>query len=88
MLNAETLKVRIEMRETGIKTTKSKRNSQERVFIVTESYAGIKNLSDIFADLLYAEYCKRELEITGNENNHNGYLPHQTGQRQYGDGAY
>ncbi|GHV03073.1 hypothetical protein FACS1894211_15510 [Clostridia bacterium] len=39
---------------------KGKRYPREKVFIVNESYAGIKNLSDIFADLLYAEYCQQE----------------------------
>ena len=61
------------------KTTKAKRCPQERVFVVNESYAGIKNLSDIFADLLYAAYCKNEPEIKGNEINLDGCLPDQTG---------
>ena len=60
------------------KTTKAKRNSNDG-FIVNESYAGIKNLSDIFADLLYAAYCKNEPEIMGNEINLDGCLPDRTG---------
>ena len=61
----------------------AKRNPQERIFIVNESYAGIRNLSDIFADLLYSAYCKTEPDDSGNENNCNGYLPTQTGQDNY-----
>ena len=70
------------MSEVKTKTTKSKRNPQERIFIVTESYAGKKNLSDIFADLLYSAYCKTKPD-TGNELNHNGYLPIHTGHDNY-----
>lgn len=66
---------------------KIKRRSQETVFIVNENYAGIKNLSDIFADLLYSAYCKREPEISDKENP-SGYLPTQAGQTHYGEGAY
>jgi hypothetical protein len=31
-----------------------------REFIIQESYAGKKKLSDIFADLLYSEYRRQE----------------------------
>ena len=31
-----------------------------RHFIIMESYSGKRGLSDIFADLLYSEYCRRE----------------------------
>jgi hypothetical protein len=31
-----------------------------RRFIITREYSGKRNLSDIFADLLYAEYCRKE----------------------------
>jgi hypothetical protein len=36
-----------------------KGNPAVREFTVTERYAGTKNLSDIFADLLYAEYRRK-----------------------------
>ena len=74
--------------KNGKLNNKSKRYPREKVFIVNESYAGIKDLSDIFADLLYSEYCKHESEITGNEINPSGYLPTQSGQTQYGNSAY
>ena len=61
------------------RVTKGKRYPREKVFIVNESYAGIKNLSDIFADLLFTAYCKKEPDITGNGINLNGCLPDQTG---------
>jgi hypothetical protein len=67
---------------------KSKRHSQETIFIVNENYAGVKNISDIFADLLYSAYCKQEPENSGNGLNPSGYLPIQTGHTHYGDGAY
>ena len=67
---------------------KTKRYPREKIFIVNESYTGIKNLSDIFADLLYTAYIKHEPEITGNEINHDGYLPDEAGPTHYGDGAY
>ena len=67
---------------------KTKRNPYERVFIVTEIYAGKKNLSDILADLLYSAYCKREPENKSEELNLYGYPPDMTGNKHYGDGAY
>jgi hypothetical protein len=67
---------------------KGKRYPREKVFIVNESYAGIKSLSDIFADLLYSAYCERESDASGKELNHNGCLPAQTGQTHYGGGEY
>ena len=70
------------MTETIIKTTKTKRYPREKVFIVTESYAGIKNLSDIFTDLLYSAYQKQESEITENRS---GYPPDQVDLAKYGD---
>jgi len=70
--------------EVKNETPKRTRYPLEKVFIVNESYAGIKNLSDIFADLLYTEFC-HESETTGNENNLDGYLPGQTDQARYGD---
>ena len=78
----------------GNQNTKSKRFPREKVFIVNESYAGIKSLSDIFADLLYSAYCKREPDgkgkspLQGSGFNHNGYLPDMNGHKHYGDGAY
>jgi hypothetical protein len=36
-----------------------KGNPAVREFTVTERYAGTKKLSDIFADLLYAEYRRK-----------------------------
>jgi len=65
---------------------KIKNNPHEKIFIVNESYAGIKNLSDIFADLLYSAYRKHEPDTSGNELNLNGCLPRQTGQDNYADG--
>ena len=59
--------------------TKGKRYPREKVFIVNESYAGIKNLSDIFADLLYSAYCKQEPGITGKGISLEGCLPDRTG---------
>jgi hypothetical protein len=32
----------------------------EREFIVNETFSGTKKLAEIFSDLLYAEYCRRE----------------------------
>jgi hypothetical protein len=32
----------------------------ERVFIVNETYEGTLKLSDIFSDLLCAEYCRKK----------------------------
>ena len=58
---------------------KGKRYPREKVFIVNESYAGIKNLSDIFADLLYSAYCKNEPGITGKGVSLDGCLPTSTG---------
>jgi len=66
---------------------KGKRYPREKVFIVNESYAGIKNLSDIFAELLYSAYCKNKPNITGNGINRDSCLPDRTGQMQYGDKA-
>ena len=31
-----------------------------RRFIITEAYSGKRGLSDIFVDLLYSEYCRKE----------------------------
>ena len=39
---------------------KRKRYPLEKVFIVTESYAGKLELSEIFADLIYSEYRRRQ----------------------------
>ena len=75
------------MTEAKIITTKSKRNPQERIFTVNESYAGTKKLSDIFADLLYSAYQKQESEIKGDKSNHEGCLPDKTIQAKYGDSA-
>ena len=66
---------------TIIKSTKSKRYPRERAFIVNESYAGTKNLSDIFADLLYSEYC-RESEIKSDKSNREGC---RRDRAKYGD---
>lgn len=49
---------------------KTKRYPREKVFVVNESYAGIKSLSDIFADLLYSEYCRQPKTDTAR-----GYFP-------------
>jgi hypothetical protein len=62
---------------------RTKRYPHEKVFIVNERYAGIKDLSDIFADLLYAAYCKRERGNTGKKINHDGCLPNRTGHDNY-----
>ena len=69
--------------ENGKLNNKTKRNPRERVFIVNVSYAGKRNLTDIFADLLYSAYQKQEPEITGKEINHDGYLPDRTGLNDY-----
>jgi hypothetical protein len=61
---------------------RTKRYPHEKVFIVNESYAGIKDLSDIFADLLYSAYCKRKPD-TGKEVNHDGCLPNRIGHDNY-----
>jgi len=47
---------------------KEKRGAEkmERHFIVTEAYSGKRGLSDIFADLLYAEYCRKEQQNADN----------------------
>ena len=71
--------------KTTIRVTKNKRFPREKVFIVNESYAGIKDLSDIFADLLYSAYQKQESENTGNEINQKGYPPDQANRNKYGD---
>jgi hypothetical protein len=42
------------------KKAKRGANKTARRFVVTEEYSGKRILSDIFADLLYAEYCKNE----------------------------
>jgi len=80
------------MKKTKTKTTKSRENPQERIFIVTESYAGTKPVSEVYADLLYSAYCKsipkQEPENTGGELNHIGYLPTHADYEQYGNGAY
>ena len=52
---------------------KGTRFPREKVFIVNESYAGIKNLSDIFADILYTEYCQQE--PTCQNDAARGYFP-------------
>jgi hypothetical protein len=44
-----------------------------REFIIQESYAGKKKLSDIFADLLYSEY--RRQEQGGVTDTARGYTP-------------
>ena len=80
---ADTSKGEIGMNGITNGTTKKKRYPREKVFIVNESYAGKKNLSDIFADLLYSAYCKREPEISGKENNPSGYMPTHTGHDNY-----
>jgi hypothetical protein len=36
------------------------RTATAREFVIQESYAGKKKLSDIFADLLYSEYRRQE----------------------------
>lgn len=38
---------------------KRRRYPMKKVFIVTEHYAGFKNLSDILADLLYSVYKRK-----------------------------
>jgi hypothetical protein len=69
-------------------TTNGKRFPRKKVFVINESYAGIENLSDIFADLLYSAYCKHESENKGNEPDLNiGGLFTNT-DAHYGDGAY
>jgi hypothetical protein len=48
------------------KRTIKKRQSRKRSavtareFIVNETYGGTLKLPDIFSDLLYAEYCRKE----------------------------
>jgi hypothetical protein len=42
------------------KENKRGANKTARRFVITEEYNGKRNLSDIFADLLYSEYCKKE----------------------------
>ena len=49
---------------------------------MNESYAGIKNLSDIFADLLYTAYQKQESETMENRS---GYLTDKADRTKYGD---
>jgi hypothetical protein len=71
------------MNGTGNSAVKKKRNPQEWAFIVNESYAGKRNLTDIFADLLYSVHQKQEPEITGDVINHDGYLPDRTGLNNY-----
>jgi hypothetical protein len=45
-------------------------------FIVTESYRGIKKLSDIFADLLYSEFCRQKsYGLNGGSPNYTAVLP-------------
>jgi uncharacterized protein with PhoU and TrkA domain len=61
---------------------RAKRYSREKVFMVNESYAGVKNLSDIFVDLLYSAYCRQKSEIAGDGLNLNGYSS-KTGQDNY-----
>jgi hypothetical protein len=61
------------------KTTQSKRFPRQKVFIVTERYAGIKNLSEIFADLLYSAYQKQQPEVTGKELKANGRISDRAG---------
>ena len=62
---------------------KRRRRPREKVFIVNESYAGKRNLSDILDELLYVAYCRTEPENSGNENNQSGYLPTNTGHDNY-----
>ena len=66
---------------SGNATKKTRRNPHEKVFIVNESYAGKRNLSDIFADLLYSAYCKREPDNMGDNKNQDGLMPDPTGQK-------
>ena len=68
---------------------KSKHKAYERVFVVTESYMGKKNLSDIFADLLYSAYMKIKPKdkgggfLQGGEVS-NSYPPGKPGKKLYG----
>ena len=39
-----------------------KERGYTRIFVVKESFAGTKKLTDILADLLYSAYCKQESE--------------------------
>ena len=66
---------------------RTKRRPIEKVFIVNESYVGNKNLSDIFADLLYSTYCNQESAATGNKYDLDGHKPDRTGQARYGSSA-
>jgi hypothetical protein len=58
---------------------RTKRYPHEKIFIVNERYVGIKDLSDIFADLLYAAYCESEPGISGRGLNHGSCLPNRIG---------
>ena len=42
--------------ESSKKQIKAKPYPTDRVYIIKESYDGVKKLSDIFADLLYSAY--------------------------------
>jgi hypothetical protein len=42
------------------KRASEKATCMKTEIIVTEAYKGTKKLSDILADLLYAEYCRKE----------------------------
>lgn len=68
-----------------------KRARYESVFVVNESYIGVKNLSDIFADLLYSAYCKSESGCgdsgADDMKNHYDYPPIISDQSHYGNSA-
>jgi hypothetical protein len=68
-----------------INTDKGKRNPTERIFIVKEVYAGKKKFSEVFADLIYAAYCEREPDASGDRFNRIGYSPDQTGHDNYAE---
>ena len=68
---------------------KSRRKPYERVFVVTESYTGKKNLSDIFADLLCSAYMKVKPKDAGNSllqggGVSNSYPPGKPGKKLFG----
>jgi len=68
-----------ELREEK-KVFKRNRTPREKLFIVKESFAGIKNLSDIVADLISSNYCKMESENKGKALNQDGFMSTQTDQ--------
>jgi len=57
-------------RKTTQADKKEKRRAEKttRRFTITREYNGKRNLSDIFADLLYGEYCKREQQKKDGNN--------------------